>query len=86
MDNVTNPARQAGGILKLPRFLFKVVPCLTKSVPIWAIIVLGMIVEIKIGIILSICLVSSTCVTGDSIQEVVELVLTQALLRNLHEL
>ena len=46
--------------------------------------VLGMNVTTKTGTILSICLVSSTWVTGDSVHgELVESVLTAALSRNL---
>nr|GMD59782.1 hypothetical protein TSUD_133750 [Ipomoea batatas] len=83
-DMVTKPARLAGGMLKLPTFLFRVVPCFTKSVLIWAIIVLGMNVATKIGSIFSICLVSSISVTVHSIHGLVEPVFTPALSINLH--
>ena len=85
MLSVTNAAKLAGGILKPPRRLLRVVPCLTKSVLICASIVLGMNVAIRMGIIRSICLVSSTWVTGQSIHGLVEVVFTQALFRNLHD-
>ncbi|MFS7916486.1 hypothetical protein Hanom_Chr02g00177671 [Helianthus anomalus] len=85
MDMVTNPAKLAGGISKLPIFLSKVVPCFTKRVLICAIIVLGTNVAIKMGNIRSICLVSSTSVTVHNIHEGAPSVLTQALFKNLYK-
>jgi hypothetical protein len=83
MDMVTNPPKLAGGILKLPMPLSRVVPCLTKRVLIWALAVLGIKVATKIGIIRNICLVSSTCVIEHNIHGLVEPVFTDALVRNL---
>jgi len=84
MDMVINPAKLARRILQLPMLLSRVVPCFTKRVLVWAIIyVLDANVATKIGIIRNICLVSSTCVTEHSIHGLVELVFTDALVRNL---
>ena len=85
MDMVTNPPKLAGGILKFPMALSRVVPCFTKNVFTCATIMLGTNVATRIGIILSICLVSSTWVTGHSFHELLlGPVFTQALFRNLH--
>lgn len=83
IEKVTKAIRLAGGILKLPIFLCRVVPCLTNKVFTCASITHGTKVETKIGNILTICLVSSTCVTEHSIHELVEPAFTAALLRNL---
>ena len=64
MEMVTKAYKLAGGTLKwLPMVRSRVVPCLMKRVCDCATIVLGMNVHIRIGIILSICFVSSTWVT-----------------------
>lgn len=86
MDRVTKATRLAGGILKLPTALCRVVPCLINKVLTCASIMLGTKVETKIGNILTICLVSSTWVTEQSSHGLVEPVFTAALLRNLQYL
>ncbi|MFS7975446.1 hypothetical protein Hanom_Chr10g00880721 [Helianthus anomalus] len=78
--------KEAGGISKFgPMDRTNVVPCLMKSVLVWAISVLGMNVAHKTGIILTICFVCSTCVTGHRYHsEVGSSTLTAALSRNLY--
>lgn len=84
MKIVTNAERHAGGISKPePILLSSVVPCLTKRVPIWANMVLGINDATRIGTILTICLVCSTWVTGHSIHGEVGPLFTAALSRNL---
>jgi hypothetical protein len=86
MKITINAVRLAGGISKWgPILLSSVVPCLMKSVNVCITMVLGIIVKIKIGIIFIICLVSSTCVTVQSIHDEVWPVFTAALSRNLRE-
>lgn len=90
MEMVTKTFKLSGGILKwLSMLLSKVVPCLMKRVCVCAIIVFGMKVHIRIGIIRSICFVSSTSVTSTSVTEhnlhgPPESLLIAALFRNLH--
>lgn len=86
MKIVTNAVRHAGGIWKWgPMLRSRVLPCLMKSVPVCAIMVLGMIVAARIGIIFTICFVSSTCVTGHSSQGESRPVYTAALSRMLQQ-
>ena len=82
---VTKAYKLAGGTLKwLPMLLSKVVPCLMKRVCVCAVIVCGMKVHIRIGIIRSICFVSSTSVTEHNLHGPPESLLIAALFRNLH--
>lgn len=82
MKITINTMRLAGGISKWgPILLSSVVPCLMKSVNVCITIVLGIIVRIKIGTIFIIFLVSSICVTVQSIHDEVSRVFTAALSR-----
>lgn len=80
MEIVTKAPRLADGIWKwLPMCRSSVVPCFMNSVFTCAIIVLGMMVTSRMGSMMIICLVSSTCVTVHTLHV---LVMILALLRN----
>ncbi|GAU49180.1 hypothetical protein TSUD_133750 [Trifolium subterraneum] len=87
MESVTKLPRDAAGILKSePRFLSKVVPCLTKRVLICAQMVLGISVTSHIRSIPKISFAPSTWFTviGTLLESVVGSSLIAALSKNLN--
>lgn len=87
MESVMNDPRDAGGILKWgPMEASNVVPCLMKRVCVSAMMMAGINVVSKTGIIFIICLVSSTWVTGHRVHGVFGPLFTAALSSDLQEL